>query len=173
MLFFYMKFHLGFFPVLLAGVCGTTATRYAQSLYLPKLSGKFLRQKKQAELELLGAKLHDKGWRRWFFVFFYAMTPLPDTVLFTAAGFAEVRPIHTTVPFFCGKFVGDAVLIAAARFFVGNLYDFFHGAATGIGIVTGIVGASVLACILFIDWRALLERNTFRFRSRFWKRPIP
>jgi membrane protein YqaA with SNARE-associated domain len=170
MVFLLMKFHLQFLPLLIAGVCGSTLARYLHSLYMPKLAGKFLRRAKHEELELLGRKLIKKGWHRWLFVFFYTMTPLPDTVLFTAAGMAKMNPLHTVVPFFFGRLMGCAVLIFAVVSAVGNIRQLRHGMVSSVGILTGIIGLTVLAAVLFIDWRAVLEQNRFRFRFKIWKR---
>src|SRR5690349_11343691 len=111
MTFLLMKFHLQLLPVLLAGVSGSTLARYLHSRYMPEFSGRFLRRKKHQDLEFLGKKLEQHGWRSWLFIFVYTMTPLPPTVLFTTAGIAKVHPIQTLVPFFCAKLLRDAVLI--------------------------------------------------------------
>src|SRR5882724_5774742 len=94
MVFLLMKFHLPFLPVLIAGVCGSTLARYLHRLYLPKIAGNFLKPAKHDELELLGKRLIQKGPHRWFFIFLYTLTPLPTTVLFTAAGIANMKPLR-------------------------------------------------------------------------------
>ena len=169
MAFLLLKFDLRLLPVLLTGVAGSTLARYLQSVYLPRIAGSILKRAKQEDLEFLGKKLHQKGWQRWFFVFFYTMTPFPATLLFTAAGIAKVNPRQTILPFFCGRFVGDAVLLLAVQSAVGNILDFRHGTMSSVGMWTAVIGFVFLFAVLFIDWRALLHRNNFRFRFTIWK----
>jgi uncharacterized membrane protein YdjX (TVP38/TMEM64 family) len=103
------------------------------------------------------------------FVFFYTMTPFPATLLFIAAGLAKVKPRQTILPFFCGRFVGYAVLILAVQSAVGNIRNFRHGTLSSVGIWSGGIGFVFLFAVLFIDWRALLHVNKFRFRFAIWK----
>ena len=169
MAFLVMKFHLPLLPVLIAGVCGSTLARYLQSVVMPKIAGNYLKRAKQDDLELLGKKLIQKGRHRWFFIFLYTLTPLPGTVLFAAAGIAKMKPSRILAPYYCGRFIGCAILILAVEFAVRDIRAFRHGTVTSVGILTAIVGLLVLFAVLFIDWRALLERNKFRFRFKIWK----
>ena len=169
MAFLLMKFDLHLLPVLLTGVAGSTLARYLQSVYMPRIAGSFLKRTKQEDLEFLGKKLRQTGWHRWLFVFFYTMSPFPATLLFTAAGMAKVNSRQTILPFFCGRFVGDAVLILAVQSAVGNIRNFRHGTTSSVGILSAGIGLVVLFAVLFIDWRELLHVNRFRFRFAIWK----
>src|SRR6266404_4836909 len=153
MAFLVMKFHLPLLPVLIAGVCGSTLARYLQSVVMPRIANNYLKRAKQDDLELLGKKLIQKGRRRWYFIFLYTLTPLPGTVLFAAAGIAEMKPSRILAPYYCGRFIGCAILILAVESAVGNIRDFRHGAVTSVGILTCLVGLVVLFAVLFIDWR--------------------
>jgi hypothetical protein len=100
MVFFILKFNLNPWIVLGLGVTGTTIGRYFFSLYIPKISRKILKDRKEKELEFVGQKLGAELWKAWIFVFLYALTPLSTTALFTAAGMGKVKPSHTLPPFF-------------------------------------------------------------------------
>jgi len=169
MVFLLMKFHLPLLPVLFAGVSGSTLARYLHRLYLPKIAGNFLKPAKHDELELLGKRLIQKGPHRWFFTFLYTLTPLPTTVLFTAAGIANMKPLRILIPYFCGRLIGYAVLILTIESTISDIRALRHGTASSISVLTVLVGLAVLFAVLFIDWRALLERNKFRFRFKIWK----
>jgi len=169
MVVFFMKFKLPFLPVLCTGVCGSAVARYFHGLYLPKVADSVLLRAKQADLELFGKKLMQKGWRRYCFVFFYTLTPLPATVLFAAAGIAKIKPRQILIPFFVGRFIGYGILMLAIQTAVGGIRRFRHGATSWIALLTGVFGFMVMFAVLFIDWRALLERSRFRLRFKIWK----
>src|SRR5436190_16099221 len=120
MVFFLIKFDLNPWIVLVLGVTGSTLGRYFFSLYIPKVSDKLIKRRKNEELEFVGKKLGGKLWRTWTFVFLYTLTPLSTTALFTAAGLARINPLHTLPPFFVGKFVSDAIMILTGKYMAAN-----------------------------------------------------
>ena len=164
-----MKFHLNPWIVLPLCVSGSTLGRYILSLYIPRFARHFIRQTKKEELEFLGKKLGQKLWRSWAFVFIYTVTPLSSTALFTAAGVAEVNPLQTIPPFFCGKFISDALMIFTGDYAATNFQDLVHGTFSPKGIVIAVLGLVIIGGFLFLDWRALLQKKKFRFDFKIWK----
>jgi len=154
-----IKFNLNPWGVLAAGVPGSALGRYLLSLYIPKISNKFIKRRKNKDLEFVGKKLGQKTWRSWLFVFIYTLTPLSSTVLFTAAGVAKIKPVQIIPPFLLGKFISDAVMILTGRYAAGNTKGLIHGTFSVKGIVTAVVGLLVIGAFLFIDWRILLEKK--------------
>jgi membrane protein YqaA with SNARE-associated domain len=163
--FLMVKFHLNPWIVLPLCASGSTLGRYLMSLYIPRFAGRFIKRHKTDELEFLGKKLSQSLWQSWLFVFIYSVTPLPSTALFTAAGVGKVKPSHTVPPFFCGKFVSDAVMIFTASYTANNL----EGLLSLKGILIAVFALVVIAGFLFLDWRALLQRKKFTFNFRIWK----
>jgi membrane protein DedA with SNARE-associated domain len=139
------------------------------SLYIPRFAGLFIKRHKTDELKFLGRKLSESLWQSWIIVFIYSVTPLSTTALFTAAGVAKVKLSRTLPPFFCGKFLSDAVMIFTGLYAATNYQNLMQGTYSPKGIVTLVVGCAVLAGFLFLDWRALLERKKFTFNFRIWK----
>ena len=167
--FLLVRFHLHPWIVLPLCVSGSTLGRYLTSLYMPWFAGRFIKRHKTDELQFLGKKLSQSLWQSWLFVFIYSVTPLSTTALFTAAGVAKVKPSHTVPPFFCGKFLSDAVMIFTGLYAAANFKDLVHGSYSPQAIVTLVFGVVVIAGFLFLDWRALLERKKFKFNFRIWK----
>lgn len=167
--FLLVKFHLNPFIVLPLCVTGSTLGRYLMSLYIPRIAAFFIKRRKTDELEFLGKKLSQNLWQSWLFVFIYSVTPLSTTALFTAAGVAKVKASHTVPPFFCGKFLSDAVMIFTGLYAATNFNDLVHGGYSPKGIVTIVVGVVVISGFLFLDWRTLLQRKKFAFNFRIWK----
>ena len=169
MVFLLMKFDLNPWGVLAAGVPGSALGRYLLSLYIPKISSKFLKRRKSDELEFVGKKLAPNNWRIWLFVFVYTLTPLPTTALFTAAGLAKLKPIHIVLPFFLGKFISDAVMIFTGRYAAASAGELLHGTVSIKGIAVAGLGLILIAGLLFVDWRLLLEKKKFEFNFKIWK----
>ncbi len=167
--FLLVKFHLNPWIVLPLCVSGSTLGRYLTSLYIPRFAGLFIKRHKTDELEFLGKKLSQSRWQSWLFVFIYSVTPLSTTVLFTAAGVAKVKPSYTVPPFFCGKFLSDAVMIFSGLYAAANFKNLVHDSYSPKGIVTLVLGCVVIGGFLFLDWHALLQRKKFRFNFRIWK----
>ena len=168
-LFLLVKFHLHPWIVVPFCASGSTLGRYLMSLYIPRFAGLFIKRHKTDELKFLGKKLSESLWQSWIIVFIYSVTPLSTTALFTAAGVAKVKPSRTLPPFFCGKFLSDAVMIFTGLYAATNYKNLMQGTYSPKGIVTLVVGCAVLAGFLFLDWRALLERKKFTFNFRIWK----
>jgi membrane protein YqaA with SNARE-associated domain len=169
MVFFILKFDLNPWIVLVLGVFGSTLGRYIFSLYIPKVSSKILKPRKEKELEFVGKKLAGRLWRTWTFVFLYTLTPLSTTALFTAAGMAKIKPNHTLPPFFVGKFLSDALMILTGRYLAGNAGDTFKDLLSPKSIITLLLGLILLGGILFIDWFELLQHKKLKLKFKIWK----
>ncbi len=169
MVFFVIKFDLNIWAVLAVGVPGSALGRYLLSLYIPKISDRILKKKKQEDLDFLGKKLGQNRWKSWAFVFIYTLTPLPTTPLFTAAGVAHINPLRIVPPFFIAKWISDAIMVITGQHAASSLSDIVHGTFSPKGIITASIGLLLLAALLFIDWRTLLQHKKLHFRFKIWK----
>ena len=167
--FLLVRFHLNPLIVLLLCASGSTLGRYLMSLYIPRFANLFIKRRKTDELEFLGKKLSQSLWQSWLFVLIYAVTPLSTTALFMAAGVAKVKPSHMLPPFFCGKFLSDAIMIFTGLYAANNFKNIVNGIYSPKAIVMLALGLVVIAWFLFLDWRALLERKKFTFNFKIWK----
>ena len=167
--FLLVRFHLNPLIVLLLCASGSTLGRYLMSLYIPRFANLFIKRRKTDELEFLGKKLSQSLWQSWLFVLIYAVTPLSTTALFMAAGVAKVKPTHTLPPFFCGKFMSDAIMIFTGLYAANNFKNIVNGIYSPKAIVMLALGLVVIAWFLFLDWRALLQQKKFKFNFKIWK----
>ena len=167
--FLLVRFHLNPLIVLLLCASGSTLGRYLMSLYIPRFANLFIKRRKTDELEFLGKKLSQSLWQSWLFVLIYAVTPLSTTALFMAAGVAKVKPSHTLPPFFCGKFLSDAIMIFTGLYAANNFKNIVNGIYSPKAIVMLALGLVVIAWFLFLDWRALLQQKKFKFNFKIWK----
>jgi membrane protein YqaA with SNARE-associated domain len=169
MVLFLVKFDLNPWIVLVLGVSGSTIGRYIFSLYIPKVSNKIIKPRKNDDLEFVGKKLGSKLWRSWLFVFLYSLTPLSTTALFTAAGLGKINPLHTLPPFFLGKIVSNGIMVATGSYLAGSAGSLKENLLSPKSIITLSLGLIVLGGLLFLDWRALLTQKKLKFKFAIWK----
>jgi membrane protein YqaA with SNARE-associated domain len=161
-----VKFRLNPWLTVVIGVTGSTIGRYILTRYIPKVSSSIINRREDENLRYIGRKLAKAKWSSALFVFFYTLTPLSTTALFTAAAAARVRPWHILPPFFLGRLITDGVLVFSGKYASANLGDLLHGQANWKTLVTLVAGLVVIGGFLFIDWRSLLERKKLRFQFK-------
>ena len=93
MVFLQIMFDLNIWWVIVIGVAGSILGRYILTLYIPLLSGKFFKRSKNEDVEFLGKKMKEKGWRSQLVIIAYSLLPLPTTPLFLAGGMAKIKPL--------------------------------------------------------------------------------
>ena len=169
MVFLLLRFHLNPWIIVPVGASGSTLGKYLMMLCVPKFSKIFIKRTKHEELQYVGKKLTRKLWHSWLFVFLFAISPLPDVVLFTAASIAKVKPFRILPPFFFGKLVTITIMLFAGRYVIANFTHHAPGAFPWKGILTVLVGLALMVALLFIDGRALLQKKKFTFKFNIWK----
>ena len=169
MLFLLVKFNLNPWLVLAAGVTGSVLGRYLLSLYIPKVSDRFIKPHKNEELKFVGGKLRQNLWHSWAFVFIYSLLPMSTTALFSAAGIARIAPLVIIPPFFLGKLLSDAVVIFTGRYVALNARTLQQTLLSPKNIVITGLGLATLALMLFLDWRVMLEKRKLAFNFKIWK----
>jgi hypothetical protein len=164
-----IKFHLNPWLVVPIGVAGSTLGRYLLTRYIPKISSTVVNRREDTNLRYLGSKLGKAKWSSALFVFFYTLTPLSTTALFTAGAAARVAPWHILPPFFLGRLITDGVLVFSGKYASANLSELLHGETSWKTVVTLVAGLIVIGGFLFIDWRQLLEKRKIRFNFKILK----
>ncbi|PQJ12322.1 hypothetical protein CJD36_000760 [Flavipsychrobacter stenotrophus] len=169
MVFFQMRYGLNIWMVLVAGVLGSTLGRYILSLYIPFLSAKIIKVQKNEDIQFIGQKLGNNGWRVQLFVLLYTLMPLPSTPLSTAAGMARIRTINIVLASFVGKFISDMIMVLTGDYVAKNAQAVAHGFLSWKTISGTLLGLILICVFLFIDWHKLLRENKFRLNFNIWK----
>jgi membrane protein YqaA with SNARE-associated domain len=164
-----VKFDLNPWLTVVIGVTGSTIGRYILTRYIPKVSSSIVNRREDANLRYIGSKLGRAKWSSALFVFFYTLTPLSTTALFTAAALARIRPWHILLPFFLGRLINDGLLVFSGKYASTSLSDLVHGEANWKTLLTLLAGLIVIAGFVFVDWRRLLEHKQVRFRFKILK----
>lgn len=164
-----VKFHLNPWLTVVIGVTGSTIGRYILTCYIPKVSSSIVNRREDENLRYIGSKLGRAKRSSALFVFFYTLTPLSTTALFTAAAIARIRPWHILPSFFLGRLINDGVLVFSGKYASANLGDLLHGEASWKTLIILVAGLVVIGGFVFVDWRCLLEHKKLRFRFKILK----
>lgn len=169
MMLLQIMFDLNIWVVILVGVTGSVTGRYILALYVPKISGRLFKPAKNEDVQYLGKRLKNKGWKTQAFVLAYSLMPLPTTPFFVAVGMAKIHPIHIIPTFYVGKLFMDAVVVLVALQTMGSMDSLVDGLASWKSIVGLAVGALLLLALLFFDWRTLLQRHRLKLKFNIWR----
>ena len=168
MVFFQIMFGLNIWWVIGVGVAGSILGRYVLTLYIPFLAGKIFKKSKTEDVEFLGKKMKEKGWKSQLFIISYSLLPLPTTPLFLAGGMAKIKPLFIIPAFFIGKFTSDAITVHLGKYAVENFTNIMDNILSIKSIASFALGLFLVCCVIFIDWRTLIEKKKFHLNFRVW-----
>ena len=95
-------------------------------------------------------------------IFLFALTPLPDDLLFIPLGMLRYKFVKAFIPSIIGKTLMCAILAYGGQFF-GNILSVIFGESTPemkllISIITAIALVFILVAMLKIDWEKVFEK---------------
>jgi membrane protein YqaA with SNARE-associated domain len=169
MVFLQIMFKLNIWVVITIGVAGSILGRYIVTLYIPFLAGKIFKPAKNEDVQFLGKKMKEKGWKSQLVILSYSLLPLPTTPLFLAAGMARLKALYIIPAFFIGKFTSDAIAVHLGKYASDNTKGLLEGALSWKSISSLAVGLLLLSALLFIDWRSLIQQKKFQLNFKIWK----
>ncbi len=95
-------------------------------------------------------------------IFFFALTPLPDDLLFIPLGIMRYKLVKVFPPSLLGKSLMCAILAYGGRFYYDVLSAIFGEGTFEIELLTGIFTAIILVFIFLamfkIDWEKVFEK---------------
>jgi len=96
-------------------------------------------------------------------IFIFALTPLPDDLLFIPLGIMRYSILRAFVPALIGKFCMNLIVAYSGRFSVNIIRDIFGVESDLISALIGFVLAVVLlivvlAIVFKVDWEKYLEK---------------
>jgi membrane protein DedA with SNARE-associated domain len=169
MIFLQIMFDLNIWWVIVIGVAGSISGRYILTLYIPFLAGKIFKRTKNEDVEFLGKKMKEKGWRSQMVIITYSLLPLPTTPLFLAGGMAKLKPLYIIPAFFIGKFISDAVTVHLGKYASEHTKSILEQASSWKSITSLVAGLLLICALLFIDWRSLIQKKKFQMKFKIWK----
>ena len=169
MIFLQIYFKLDVWVVICVGVAGSVLGRYILTLYVPKIASKIFNPAKNEDVQFLGAKLKEKGWKSQLVILTYSLLPLPTTPLFIAGGMAKMPPRLIIPAFIVGKFISDAVAVLMGKYAAENTAELLEGAYSWKSILGLTFGIFLITVLLFIDWRSWLVEKKIRLNYKIWR----
>jgi membrane protein YqaA with SNARE-associated domain len=96
-------------------------------------------------------------------IFLFALTPLPDDLLFIPLGVMRYNVARVFVPAVIGKFCMNLIVAYSGRFSIRVIRDVFGVESDWVTALIGMVFAIVLLIIVFVvmfkvDWEKYLEK---------------
>ena len=170
MVFFQIMFGLNIWLVIVIGVAGSILGRYILTLYIPFLAGRIFKKSKNEDVQFLGDKMKEKGWKSQMAIVAYSLLPLPTTPLFLAGGMARIRPLYIIPAFFVGKFTSDAITVHIGKYASEHTGDFVDGVVSWKSISSAVLCLLLLCAVLFVNWRSLIQKKKFLLNFKIWKR---
>jgi len=168
MVFLQIMFDLNIWWVIVIGVAGSILGRYILTLYIPYLAGKIFKQSKNEDVEFLGKKMKEKGWKSQILIVAYSLLPLPTTPLFLAGGMAKIKPLYIIPAFFVGKFTSDAITVHLGKYAADHVPNIIDSALSMKSIASLIFGLILVCAVIFIDWRTLIQKKKFKLNFKVW-----
>jgi len=150
-----------FEPLLIAAAAGAGAAIGEFSGYLIGFGGrKVIGEKYKRKMDILM-----KLFKRFgpIVIFGFALTPLPDDLLFIPLGVMRYSMLAAFIPALLGKFISNLIVAYAGRFLLYVIGSFFGVEGEGMSFLIGTILAIVLLLIVFIimfkvDWEKRAER---------------
>lgn len=169
MLLLQLIFNLDVWLVIIIGVLGSVLGRYILFLYTPLIADKFLKVSKNEDIQFLGEKLKENKWKGQLVILGYSLLPLPTTPLFLAAGISKLNAIYIIPAFLIGKFTSDTIALHAGKYASENAQNIINDAASWKSLASLILSLLLLFCLLFIDWRILIQKKKLALNFKIWK----
>ena len=94
----------------------------------------------------------------FFAIFFFALTPLPDDLLFIPLGIMRYKFVKAFIPSLLGKLLMSFILAYSGRLSIGFIRDLLGGGGLIGAIVTVILLIVIMVAILKIDWEKVFEK---------------
>ena len=169
MVFLQIYYDLNVWVVIILGVAGSVLGRYILTLYIPKIAGVLFNPAKNEDVQYLGEKLKERGWKSHLAILTYSLLPLPTTPLFIAGGMANMKPRLIIPAFVIGKFTSDMVAVFMGKYAAENSTELLRGVLSWKSISGLLIGVLLISALLFIDWRSLLQQKLFKLNFKIWK----
>jgi membrane protein YqaA with SNARE-associated domain len=152
-----------FDPLLLGLFAGLGATIGEFSGYLIGLGGrKAIGEKYKKKMDVLMRLFKRKRFGP-VVIFIFALTPLPDDLIFIPLGVMRYSMIAAFIPALLGKFLSSLIIAYAGRFSLQAIGGIFGAEGEGMSLLIGTILAVVLLVVVFVimlkvDWERIAEK---------------
>ncbi len=123
--------------------------------------GKFISEKYQGKMESVTKVIERYG---WIYIFVFALTPLPDDLLFIPLGVMRYGLLRAFVPALIGKFLMSVIVAYSGRFSVQVIKEVFGIESSWISLTIGIIlGLALLISIIILRSKIDVEAHLGKY----------
>lgn len=150
-----------FEPLWIAVAAGIGSSIGEFSGYLLGFSGrKIISEKYKAKMDFLLRVFNRYG---LIAIFLFALTPLPDDLLFIPLGVMRYSIVKAFIPALIGKFLMNLIVAYSGRFSIQIIRDIFGVESDWISMLIGMILAIVLLIIVLtvmfkVDWEKYFDK---------------
>jgi len=158
-----------FNPILLAIASSLGSAVGEFSGYLLGLGGrKIISEKNKRKMNALIKVFGKYG---YLGIFIFALTPLPDDLVFIPLGIMRYSFLKTFIPAFIGKLCMSLIIVYSARFTLQIIRQIFGVEGNLISAIIGMIIALILLALIFIimfkvDWEKMIEKHVTEKEGR-------
>ena len=96
-------------------------------------------------------------------IFAFALTPLPDDIMFVPLGMTRYNPIKAFLPALTGKFLMSLAIALGGRFSIGIITSMFGAGSSLLSFLFSAVLGIIIAITMFkVDWTKHFEKLVIR-----------
>ena len=96
-------------------------------------------------------------------IFAFALTPLPDDMVFIPLGASRYNPIKAFAPALTGKLLMCLAVAYGSRFSVGIIGDIFGGGSDLVSVaISSGIGIAFAIALFKVDWAGWFEKHLFK-----------
>ena len=151
-----------FEPLWIAVAAGIGSATGEFTSYLVGFGGrKAIGEKYKSKMDVLVRVFNRYG---WLVIFIFALTPLPDDLLFIPLGVLRYSVVRAFIPALIGKFCVNLIVAYSGRFSIHAIQSVFGAESDWMSIVIGMVLAVALLVIVLVvmfklDWEKYIEKR--------------
>lgn len=150
-----------FEPVWIAAAAGVGSAIGEFSGYLLGFSGrKVITGKYKKNLDFLTKIVNKFG---LIAIFIFALTPLPDDLIFIPLGIMRYNPVKAVLPALAGKFLMNLIIAYGGRYsieFIGDVFGIGNDLISSLLIFAA--GVAVTIIMFRVDWGKYFEKYLFK-----------
>jgi len=144
------------YPPLIAVFAGLGAAAGELSGYILGYYGqKILNEKRRRKVDFFRKVFERYG---YVAIFLFALTPLPDDLLFIPLGMMRYSVLKAFIPALFGKMLMAFIIAYSGQLSIGFIRDLFGEGGWLAAMLTTIFLAVVIFAIIKFDWERLLEK---------------
>ena len=159
------------FNILWLSIVGATGALIGRIIlmFISRFFRRFMGTERKSSLDILADFLKKKKYGYFSTSFLFAMTPLPDNMLFMAYGIMRAKNISLFAGFWMGRAIAYYVMISISNITLKPFLDLFDDSLTGI-LVTDISSIVMIVIFACINWNKLITEKKLVFvKPKFWR----